>query len=160
MASTPDTWQDADLRVRIPRTDRTPSIDLRIRCRRSGLGDIAIVLICESQRIDRGGRALRVRDAGDPGGAEVMYFHGPPSSRLDLCLANNSRPNAVSLVSFDRPGYGGSTPAPFGLASIAADAHAVADELGIAGSPRRSVRRRTWRSRRGLSAEHVAYGTL
>jgi hypothetical protein len=25
--------------------------------------------------IDRGGRVLRVRDAGDPGGAEVMYFH-------------------------------------------------------------------------------------
>ena len=38
----------------------------------------------------------------------------------------------VRLVSFDRPGYGGSTPAPFGLASVAADAHAVADGLGVA----------------------------
>ena len=38
----------------------------------------------------------------------------------------------VRLVSFDRPGYGGSAPAPFGLASIGADAHAVADRLSVA----------------------------
>jgi pimeloyl-ACP methyl ester carboxylesterase len=83
--------------------------------------------------IDRGGRVLRVRDAGDPGGAEVMYFHGTPSSRLDLCSGEQLAAECgVRLVSFDRPGYGGSTPAPFGLASIAADAHAIADELGIA----------------------------
>lgn len=83
--------------------------------------------------IDRGGRVLRVRDAGDPGGAEVMYFHGTPSSRLDLCFGEQlAAEYGVRLVSFDRPGYGGSTPASFGLASIAADAHAIADELGIA----------------------------
>jgi pimeloyl-ACP methyl ester carboxylesterase len=83
--------------------------------------------------IDRGGRVLRVRDVGDPWGAEVMYFHGTPSSRLDLCSGEQLAAECgVRLVSFDRPGYGGSTPAPFGLASIAADAHAIADELGIA----------------------------
>ncbi len=83
--------------------------------------------------IDRCGRVLRVRDAGDPGGAEVMYFHGTPSSRLDLCSGEQLAAECgVRLVSFDRPGCGGSTPAPFGLASIAADAHAIADELGIA----------------------------
>ncbi len=38
----------------------------------------------------------------------------------------------MRLVTFDRPGYGGSTPAPFRLASIAADAHAIADGLGVA----------------------------
>ena len=37
----------------------------------------------------------------------------------------------MRLVSFDRPGYGGSTPAPFGLSTIAADAHAIADALGV-----------------------------
>jgi len=37
----------------------------------------------------------------------------------------------VRLVSFDRPGYGGSTAAPFGLVSIATDAHAIADELAV-----------------------------
>jgi pimeloyl-ACP methyl ester carboxylesterase len=83
--------------------------------------------------VDRGGRVLRVRDAGDPGGSVVMYFHGTPGSRLDLGFDEQAAAGrGLRLVSFDRPGYGGSTPAPFGLASIAADAHAVADELGVA----------------------------
>jgi pimeloyl-ACP methyl ester carboxylesterase len=83
--------------------------------------------------IARGERVLRVRDAGDPDGAVVMYFHGTPSSRLDRSFGEQfAAERGVRLVSFDRPGYGGSTPAPFGLASIGADAHAVADELGMA----------------------------
>jgi pimeloyl-ACP methyl ester carboxylesterase len=83
--------------------------------------------------IGRGERVLRVRDAGEPDGAVVMYFHGTPGSRLDLCFGEQlAAERGVRLISFDRPGYGGSTPAPFGLASIAADAHAVAGELGVA----------------------------
>lgn len=83
--------------------------------------------------IDRGDRVLRIRDAGEPAGAVVMYFHGTPGSRLDLRFGEQlAADRGIRLVSFDRPGYGGSTPAPFGLASIAADAHAIADELGIA----------------------------
>jgi len=83
--------------------------------------------------IDRGGRVLRVRDAGDPVGPVVIYFHGTPGSRLDLASDEHvAAGRGVRLVSFDRPGYGGSTAAPFGLASIAADAHAVADALGVA----------------------------
>jgi pimeloyl-ACP methyl ester carboxylesterase len=80
--------------------------------------------------VGREGRVLRVRDVGDPEGSVVMYFHGTPGSRLDLCFGEQlAAERGVRLISFDRPGYGGSTPAPFGLASIAADAHAVADEL-------------------------------
>jgi len=76
---------------------------------------------------------LRVRDAGDPDGAVVVYFHGTPGSRLDLCFGEQlAAGHRVRLVSFDRPGYGGSTAAPFGLASIGGDAHAVADALGVA----------------------------
>jgi len=83
--------------------------------------------------VDRGGRVLRVRDAGDPDGAVVMFFHGTPGSRLDVAFADElAAGRGVRLVSFDRPGYGGSTPAPFGLASVAADAHAIADALGVA----------------------------
>ena len=83
--------------------------------------------------LDRGGRVLRVRDAGEPEGTVVMYFHGTPGSRLDLGFGGQlAADRGVRLVSFDRPGYGGSTAAPFGLASIAADAHAIADELGVA----------------------------
>jgi pimeloyl-ACP methyl ester carboxylesterase len=83
--------------------------------------------------IARGGRILRVRDAGEPRGSVVMYFHGTPGSRLDLGFGEQLASGCgVRLVSFDRPGYGGSTAAPFGLASIAADAHAIAGELGVA----------------------------
>jgi pimeloyl-ACP methyl ester carboxylesterase len=82
--------------------------------------------------IDRDGRVLRVRDAGEPDGAVVMYFHALAASRLDLCFGEQlAAERGVRLVSFDRPGYGGSTAAPFGLASIGADAHAIADRLGV-----------------------------
>jgi pimeloyl-ACP methyl ester carboxylesterase len=79
------------------------------------------------------GRVLRVRDAGDPEGAVVLYFHDTPGSRLDVSFGDQVAADlGVRLVSFDRPGYGGSTAAPFGLTSVAADAHAIADALGIA----------------------------
>jgi pimeloyl-ACP methyl ester carboxylesterase len=82
--------------------------------------------------IDRGDRVLRVGDAGDPDGPVVIYFHGTPGSRLDLSFGEHiAGEQGVRLVTFDRPGYGGSTAAPFGLASVAADAHAIADGLGV-----------------------------
>jgi pimeloyl-ACP methyl ester carboxylesterase len=83
--------------------------------------------------IVRDGRVVRVRDAGDPEGAVVLYFHGTPGSRLDISFGDEvAAGHGVRVVSFDRPGYGGSTPAAFGLASLAADALAIADELGVA----------------------------
>jgi len=70
---------------------------------------------------------------GDPDGAVVVYFHGTPGSRLDVCFGEQlAAERGVRLVAFDRVGYGGCTPAPFGLATNAADAHAVADGLGVA----------------------------
>jgi len=82
--------------------------------------------------VDRGGRVLRVREAGEPGGATVIYLHGTPGSRLGLSFGDQvAADRGVRLVSFDRPGYGGSTAAPFGLAAIAADVHAIADALGV-----------------------------
>jgi pimeloyl-ACP methyl ester carboxylesterase len=81
----------------------------------------------------RGGRVVRVRDAGDPDGPVVLYFHGTPGSRLDVAFGDEiAAARNIRLVSFDRPGYGGSTPAPFGLAEGAADALAIADDLGVA----------------------------
>jgi pimeloyl-ACP methyl ester carboxylesterase len=100
------------------------------RFRRGGGG------YCRQMReteVDRGGRVLRVRDAGDPGGTAVIYFHGTPGSRLDLSFGEDlAAEHGARLITFDRPGYGGSTAAPFGLAAIAADAHAVAAALGVA----------------------------
>jgi pimeloyl-ACP methyl ester carboxylesterase len=59
--------------------------------------------------VARGGRVLRARDAGDPNGPAVMYFHGTPGSRLDLSFDEQVvADSGTRLVSFDRPGYGGS----------------------------------------------------
>jgi pimeloyl-ACP methyl ester carboxylesterase len=82
--------------------------------------------------LDVGGHRLRIRDAGDPQGSPVLYFHSTPGSRLDMAFADElATEMGVRMVSFDRPGYGGSAPARFGLASIASDAATVADGLGI-----------------------------
>ena len=82
--------------------------------------------------LDVGGHQLRIRDAGDSRGSPVLYFHSTPGSRLDMAFADElATEMRVRMVSFDRPGYGGSAPARFGLASIASDAAAVADGLGI-----------------------------
>lgn len=79
-----------------------------------------------------GKRRVRVRDAGDPEGTPVVFFHGLGDSRLDLRLGEPlAKLSRVRLVSFDRPGYGSSTPAQFGLLSVARDTAAVADELRV-----------------------------
>src|SRR5687768_5971904 len=75
---------------------------------------------------------LHVREAGDPQGSPIIFFHGTPGSRLDISFADElAAEQGVRLVSFDRPGYGGSTPAPFGLVSLAEDVATMADRLGI-----------------------------
>lgn len=79
-----------------------------------------------------GKRSIAVRDAGDLGGAPVVYFHGTPGSRLDVRVAEeHAATDGIRLISFDRPGYGGSGPAPFGLRQVALDAARIADRLGI-----------------------------
>jgi pimeloyl-ACP methyl ester carboxylesterase len=61
-----------------------------------------------------------------------MYFHGTPSCRLEPAFADAACSDlGVHLVSFDRPGYGESTPQPFGLVSIANATAAIADHLGF-----------------------------
>ena len=76
----------------------------------------------EESRYDVSGRTLAVRQAGDPGGRPVVYFHGTPSCRLDAAFADDLCAElGVRMVSFDRPGYGESPAAPFSLSSIARD---------------------------------------
>jgi pimeloyl-ACP methyl ester carboxylesterase len=78
------------------------------------------------------GGTLLVRIAGDPEGFPVVYFHGTPGSRLDLANEDERTAAAgVRLISFDRPGYGGSTPAPFGLSRVAHSALGLVDQLGV-----------------------------
>jgi pimeloyl-ACP methyl ester carboxylesterase len=83
-------------------------------------------------RVDVGATPLMVRQAGDPEGTALVYFHGTPSCRLEPAFADDLCAElGVRLISFDRPGYGDSPSRPFSLASIARDTGTLADALGV-----------------------------
>ena len=78
------------------------------------------------------GRTLRVHTAGDPAHPTVFVLHGSPSSGM-LYPPNvkDAAAHGLRLVSYDRPGYGGSTPHPGRtVGDAAADVLAIADHLG------------------------------
>jgi pimeloyl-ACP methyl ester carboxylesterase len=78
------------------------------------------------------GRPVLVREAGDPDGAPVLHFHGTPGSRLEPAFGDRVAARlGVRVVSFDRPGYGGSAEVAHDLSAVARDAGAVADALGV-----------------------------
>src|ERR1700737_3174832 len=79
------------------------------------------------------GRNLRVQEGGDSKGRPVLVHGGTPNSgnmyrpHLELALAQGIR-----LISYDRPGYGGSTPqAGRTIADCTRDVRAIADALEI-----------------------------
>ena len=79
-----------------------------------------------------GNRVLRIRDIGDVHAPPIMYFHGTPGSRLDLAFGEELvSGHGVRIISFDRPGYGGSTESAFSLSSNCRDALSIADSLGL-----------------------------
>jgi len=79
------------------------------------------------------GRMLEVSEAGDPDGLPIFALYGTPSSRLLY------RPHAadaarrhIRLISYNRPGYGNSTPVQGRrMLDDAADVAAIADSLGL-----------------------------
>ncbi|MEV6108208.1 alpha/beta hydrolase [Streptomyces sp. NPDC051940] len=74
------------------------------------------------------GRRLRVYDTGG-GPLTVFWHHGTPNTGLP---PEPLFREGVRWVSYDRPGYGGSTPRPGrDIASAAADTAAVAEALGL-----------------------------
>lgn len=82
------------------------------------------------------GRTLHAYDSGTNGGAErliVAWHHGTPNIGLPPePLFPASEPLGIRWISYDRPGYGGSTARPGrDVASAASDTAAVADALGI-----------------------------
>jgi pimeloyl-ACP methyl ester carboxylesterase len=81
----------------------------------------------------RYGRMLQVCEDGDPRGVPIMSLHGTPGSRLIYAPeAESARAHGIRLITYDRPGYGGSTPdAGRSVADCAADVRAIADALGI-----------------------------
>ena len=57
------------------------------------------------------GRSLAYTDVGGPNSPLLVYFHGAPTSRLDLALLEHALAGVdVRVVAPDRPGYGGSSP--------------------------------------------------
>ncbi|WP_084961171.1 alpha/beta fold hydrolase [Thermoactinospora rubra] len=81
------------------------------------------------------GRVLHAYDTagGGGGGLAVFWHHGTPNigAPPEPLFAEAGR-LGIRWVSYDRPGYGGSTPRPGrDVASAAGDTRAVADALGI-----------------------------
>lgn len=84
------------------------------------------------------GRTLAVEDAGDRGGSPVLVHVGTPGGRRlygPRTLADAER-RKLRLISYDRPGYGGSTPQPGrSMADCASDVRAICAALGIGRLP-------------------------
>jgi pimeloyl-ACP methyl ester carboxylesterase len=80
-----------------------------------------------------GGRRLRVREAGDPTGVPVLFLNGTPGSSLMYePHVRDAEEKGIRLVSWDRPGYGGSTRHEGrSVADDVANATAVCDALEI-----------------------------
>jgi pimeloyl-ACP methyl ester carboxylesterase len=79
------------------------------------------------------GRTLQVLERGDPSGEPVLVHNGTPNSRLlfDRDVARAER-QGVRLISYDRPGYGGSTVHPGRtVGDCAEDVRTIASALGI-----------------------------
>lgn len=79
------------------------------------------------------GRTLTVREGGDPEGFPVLSISGTPgSSTLYPPHLRDAAEQGIRLVSYDRPGYGGSTRQKGRkVADCAADVAAVTDALGL-----------------------------
>jgi pimeloyl-ACP methyl ester carboxylesterase len=79
------------------------------------------------------GRTLAVEEAGDPDGRPVLVHMGTPNSRhLYGRNAADAAGRGLRLISYDRPGYGGSTPQPGrAIADCVGDVRAICATLGI-----------------------------
>src|SRR6266851_3293810 len=62
--------------------------------------------------IHLGDRALTVEDAGPDRGFPVLVHCGGGSRHLSPAAVREARLHGFRLISYDRPGYGGSTPMP------------------------------------------------
>ena len=96
--------------------------------------ELIAATIARSRTITRpDGRAISFVELGKASGRPLIHFHGTGFSSLEALTGARLAVDAgVRLVAFDRPGFGGSTPLPGrNLADVAADAVALADQLGI-----------------------------
>jgi pimeloyl-ACP methyl ester carboxylesterase len=93
-------------------------------------------VVTETDLALRDGRTLHVYDTGageSDGRLAVFWHHGTPNIGAPPApLFPAAARLRIRWVSYDRPGYGGSTPRPGrDVASAAADVSSIADALGI-----------------------------
>jgi pimeloyl-ACP methyl ester carboxylesterase len=79
------------------------------------------------------GRTLMIEEGGDPAGSPILVHNGTPNSRhLYRSWLEDATRHRIRLISYDRPGYGGSTPQPGRtVADCAADVRAIAEALSL-----------------------------
>ena len=79
------------------------------------------------------GRTLAVEDVGDRSGRPVLVHVGTPNSRhLYGRTVADATARGLRLISYDRPGYGESTPRPGrAMADCASDVRAICASVGI-----------------------------
>ena len=72
-------------------------------------------------------------EGGDERGKPVFVLHGTPESRLLYGPhVNDASKRGIRLISYDRPGYGGSSPQPGRkVADVTKDVVTIADHLGV-----------------------------
>ncbi|WP_028651379.1 alpha/beta fold hydrolase [Nocardioides halotolerans] len=83
----------------------------------------------------RDGRTLEVLTGGDPDGFPLLYHGGSPSAAVTYePLDSAARTHGLRLVTYSRPGYGGSTARPRAeprMVDDVADSAAVLDALDV-----------------------------
>jgi pimeloyl-ACP methyl ester carboxylesterase len=79
------------------------------------------------------GRALRVYESGKRHGTPVLAIYGTPSSGVIYAPHTaDAETKGIRLITWDRPGYGDSTPRPGrSVADVVEDVVAIADELEL-----------------------------
>ena len=90
------------------------------------------VMYPDPRVVEFDGRRLTVEDAGSPDGCPVLVHCGGGSRHLEPAAVREAREHGLRLISYDRPGYGGSTPVPGrAVADCAPDVQAILNDLGI-----------------------------
>jgi pimeloyl-ACP methyl ester carboxylesterase len=106
------------------------TLSRRLTCMRIGrMGDqdVAREILVEAPD----GRTLGVSLGGDPDGAPLFWLHGTPGSRKLRHDVDEYRAHGLWVCTYDRPGYGLSTPRPGRtVAQVADDVRSIADALG------------------------------
>ncbi|HEY3921308.1 MAG TPA: alpha/beta hydrolase [Gaiellaceae bacterium] len=79
------------------------------------------------------GRTLSVREGGDPQGVPMVVLHGTPGSGLLYePHLRDAEQRGIRLISYDRPGFGGSTrDKGRDIADGAGDISTICDALGV-----------------------------